>query len=58
MHDPASAPRSVKTLMTGIVMGECPRWHDGKLWFADWMAEKLYTLDEAGASAVVAEIAS
>lgn len=52
------AAREVKTLMTGIVMGECPRWHDGKLWFADWMGEKLHTLDEGGQSAVVAGIAS
>jgi sugar lactone lactonase YvrE len=58
MNAPAPAPRQVETLMTGILMGECPRWHDGKLWFADWMAEKLYTLDAAGSSEVVAEIAS
>lgn len=58
MNDPAFAPHDVKTLMTGIMMGECPRWHDGKLWFADWIAEKLYTVDETGQSAVVAEIAS
>lgn len=45
-------------LMTGIMLGESPRWHDGKLWFADWVAEKLYTLDEAGESRVVAHIAS
>ncbi len=50
--------REIKQLMDGILMGECPRWHDGKLWFADWIAEKLYTLDEAGKSEVVAEIAS
>jgi len=24
-----------KTLMTGIAFGESPRWHDGRLWFAD-----------------------
>lgn len=45
-------------LMTGIMLGESPRWHDGKLWFADWVAEKLYTLDEQGESKVVAHIAS
>ena len=58
MNAPAFAPRDVQTLMTGILMGECPRWHDGKLWFADWMAEKLYTLEIGGKSEVVAEIAS
>ena len=47
-----------KTLMTGILLGESPRWHKGRLWFADWVAEKLYALDEAGNSEVMANIAS
>ena len=25
-----------EVLMTGIAFGESPRWHDGRLWFADW----------------------
>ena len=45
-------------LMDGILMGESPRWHDGKLWFADWVGETLYTLTEGGQSEVVAQIAS
>lgn len=52
---PASRTR---VLMDGILMGECPRWHDGKLWFADWVGETLYTVDEAGRSNVEAHIAS
>src|SRR5262245_61834420 len=48
----------VTQLMDGILLGECPRWHDGKLWFADWVGQKLYTLDGAGRSRVEAEIAS
>ena len=47
-----------RLLMDGIMLGECPRWHDGKLWFADWVGETLYTLDEAGQSDAVAHIAS
>lgn len=23
-------------LMEGIVFGESPRWHDGRVWFSDW----------------------
>jgi sugar lactone lactonase YvrE len=49
------APRQ---LMDGILLGESPRWHDGKLWFADWVGQRLYTLTENGRSAVEAEIAS
>ena len=48
----------LETLMDGIFLGESPRWHLGRLWFADWVAEKLYTLDERGGSEVVANIAS
>lgn len=45
-------------LMDGILLGESPRWHDGRLWFADWVGQKLYTLDQTGQSAVEARIAS
>lgn len=49
---------SPEVLMTGILLGECPRWHEGRLWFSDWVANKLYALDETGNSAVMAEVAS
>ena len=48
----------ITQLMDGILLGECPRWHDNKLWFADWVGQKLYTIDQAGRSAIEAEIAS
>ncbi|MDB5542037.1 MAG: hypothetical protein JWQ89_3764 [Devosia sp.] len=48
----------VTQLMDGILLGECPRWHDGRLWFADWVGQTLYTLDEAGNHEVEAKIAS
>jgi hypothetical protein len=22
--------------LSGVVFGESPRWHDGRLWFSDW----------------------
>lgn len=53
----AQTPRATQ-LMDGILLGECPRWHDGKLWFADWVGQKLYTLDPSGRHEVEAEIAS
>ena len=48
----ANSPRTTQ-LMDGILLGECPRWHDGKLWFADWVGEKLYTLGETGGQPTV-----
>jgi sugar lactone lactonase YvrE len=26
----------LRTLMTGLAMGESPRWHEDRLWFSDW----------------------
>ena len=48
----------ITQLMDGILLGECPRWHDGKLWFADWVGQKLYTLAPGGQPRIEADIAS
>src|SRR5437867_717385 len=29
------------TLLTGIAMGESPRWHGDRLWFSDWGARQI-----------------
>jgi sugar lactone lactonase YvrE len=47
-----------QVLMTGISFGESPRWHQGRLWFADWGAGELIAVDLEGASEVVARIDS
>ena len=46
------------TLMTGIGLGESPRWHEMRLWFADWIAQELIALDLEGNSEVIANIPS
>jgi sugar lactone lactonase YvrE len=48
----------LKPLMTGLGLGESPRWHDGRLWFADWVAQELIALDAGGRSEVVANVRS
>jgi sugar lactone lactonase YvrE len=45
-------------LMTGITFGESPRWHDGRLWFADWGAQELIAVDLEGRSEVVVRVPS
>jgi sugar lactone lactonase YvrE len=51
-----SAP---EILMDGIVFGESPRWHDGRLWFSDWGANQVIALDPgAGSHVVEATVAS
>jgi sugar lactone lactonase YvrE len=42
-----------QVLMTGISFGESPRWHEDRLWFADWGAQELIAVDTEGASEVV-----
>jgi sugar lactone lactonase YvrE len=37
-----------EVLMEGIVFGESPRWHDGRLWFCDWGAHQVIRLDAGG----------
>ena len=45
-----------KTLMSGIAFGESPRWHDGRLWFSDWMAHEVIAVDLEGRSEVIAKV--
>jgi sugar lactone lactonase YvrE len=42
-----------RLLLDGIAMGESPRWHDGRIWFADWMAGQIVAVDDSGVSEVV-----
>ena len=44
----------VQTLIGGLVVGESPRWHDGRLWFCNWGAQEIRTIDLDGHSEVVA----
>lgn len=38
----------LRTLLTGLVMGESPRWHNGRLWLADWGTGEILAVDGAG----------
>jgi sugar lactone lactonase YvrE len=44
--------------MEGVVFGESPRWHDGRLWFSDWGAHQVIALNPDGGHEVVATVAS
>jgi sugar lactone lactonase YvrE len=43
----------LRILMTGIVFGESARWHDGRLWFADWARQEIIAVDPDGKSEVM-----
>jgi len=46
----------MQTLLTGLVLGESPRWHDHRLWFSDWGAHEVVAVDAEGTREVVLEI--
>ena len=43
-------------LATGISMGESPRWHGGRLWFSDWGAQEIVTVDLDGNKEVMVKV--
>ncbi|WIY02877.1 SMP-30/gluconolactonase/LRE family protein [Amycolatopsis mongoliensis] len=43
----------VAVVLEGIAFGESPRWHDGRLWFADWLAHEIGAVTPAGQREVV-----
>jgi sugar lactone lactonase YvrE len=45
-------------LLTDLAFPESPRWHDDRLWVADWGAHQVVAVDVTGRSEVVAEVAS
>ncbi len=46
----------MRTLLTGLGIVESPRWHDGRLWFCNWGAGEIMTIDGAGRSEVVLRV--
>jgi sugar lactone lactonase YvrE len=48
----------MSVLMEGVVFGESPRWHDGRVWFSDWGAHQVIALDPNGGHEVMAHVAS
>jgi sugar lactone lactonase YvrE len=45
-----------QTLLTGLAMGESPRWHEDRLWLSDMGANEVVTVDLEGTSEVVASV--
>ena len=48
-----SSTRETRVLLSGLGMGESPRWHDGRLWFSDWGTDEIVTVDLHGNSEVM-----
>lgn len=43
-----------RVLLTDLGLGESPRWHDGRLWFANWGTREIRAVDLDGRDEVVA----
>jgi sugar lactone lactonase YvrE len=43
-------------LLTGLVVGESPRWHDGRLWFSNWGAGEIVAMTPEGDSEVMVRV--
>ena len=50
-----SSTTQAKPLLTGLVIGESPRWHEERLWFANWGAGEILAVDHDGNAEVVGE---
>jgi sugar lactone lactonase YvrE len=45
-------------LLTGLGFGESPRWHEGRLWLANWGTGDVLAVDPAGRSEVMLHVAT
>ena len=46
----------IQILLTGLAMGESPRWRDGHIWFSDWGAQEIVAVDVNGKAEVVVRV--
>jgi len=43
-------------LLSGLAIGESPRWHEDRLWFSNWGAQEIVAVDLEGNSEVMARV--
>jgi sugar lactone lactonase YvrE len=48
--------RQAEVFAEGLVFGEGPRWHDGRLWVSDFQLNKVFTIDMDGHVEPVVEV--
>lgn len=46
-----------ETLIDGLGFTECPRWHDGQLYFVDMVQKRVLRLEADGTTAILATVA-
>jgi sugar lactone lactonase YvrE len=53
MATPEPMTHDAQVLLTDLVIGESPRWHEDRLWFAHWGTREIVAVDLEGNSEVV-----
>jgi sugar lactone lactonase YvrE len=56
MPQQQSAALEAQVLLTGLAMGESPRWHDGRLWLSDWGAQEILAVDLEGRAELITRV--
>jgi sugar lactone lactonase YvrE len=49
-------PSEFMKLLSGVAFGESPRWHDERLWFADWGKQEIVAVDHCGNAEVMVRV--
>jgi len=58
MPSKESAVAALRILLRGLALGESPRWHEDRLWFANWGANEVVAVDLDGKSEVIVRMPS
>jgi sugar lactone lactonase YvrE len=45
-----------QVLLSGLAIGESPRWHEGRLWFSNWGTQEIVAVDLDGNSEVMLRV--
>jgi sugar lactone lactonase YvrE len=45
-----------KTLISGLSFTECPRWHDGRLYFSDFYTRRVFAVALDGTKEIIGEV--
>lgn len=53
MSSQESSTSGTQVLLDGLVIGESPRWHEGRLWFCHWREHEIVAVDLDGNAEVV-----
>ncbi len=56
MSTPNSPASGAQVLLSGLAFGESPRWHEGRLWFANWMGQEIIAVTPEGHSEVILRV--